>query len=148
MIDKIMTIAEQFHLHPILVHFPIALFISAMGLETLAIVFKKESLQEASWINFILAVLITPLVVLTGWLEARHLHLSHKVADIHKIFAFWTWGISLVAGIGLWLIKKKFSKKLFRILFFISLTVVVALISICGYYGGRLVYEYGIGVAE
>lgn len=143
-----MPIIGQFHFHPILVHFPIALFISAMGLEILAIVFKKENLQEASWLNFILAVLITPLVVLTGWQEARHLHLSHKVADIHKIFAFWTFGISSILAIGLWLIKKKFSKKLFRILFFISLILVVALVSICGYYGGRLVYEYGIGVAE
>ena len=136
------------HIHPILVHFPIALFVSAMGLEVLAIVFKKDNLQEASWINFVLAVLIVPIVVLTGLLEARHLHLSHRLADIHKIFAFWTFGVSSISAIALWIVKKRFPKRLFRNLFFISLAVTVVLVLICGYYGGRLVYEYGIGVAQ
>lgn len=148
MIDKILSLLDQFHIHPILVHFPIALFISALGLEALAIIFKKDSLQQASWTNFILAVLITPLTILTGWLEARHLHLSHKVADIHKIFAYWTFGTSLILAIGLWMIKKRLPRKLFGHLFFISLILVVVLISISGYYGGRLVYEYGVGVEE
>lgn len=148
MMDKILSMIGEFRIHPILVHFPIALFISAMGLEILAIVFKKEKLQEASWINFILAVLITPLVVLTGLAEAKSLHLSHKIADIHKLFAFLTFGASSISGIGLWIIKKRFSKKTFTITFFILLISVVILVSICGYYGGRLVYEYGVGIEE
>ncbi len=148
MIDKILSFIGQFHVHPILVHFPIALFISALGLEMLAIVFKKEYLQDVSWTNFILAVLITPLVVLTGLLEAKGLHLSHKAANIHKMFAFWTFGVSSICAIGLWIMQKKLSQKLFRKLFFISLVLVVILVLICGYYGGRLVYEYGVGVSE
>lgn len=34
------------HIHPIIVHFPIALFISAMGCEVLGLVFKKEILRK------------------------------------------------------------------------------------------------------
>lgn len=146
--DKILSVFGEFHIHPILVHFPIALFISAMGLQATAVLFKKEKLEEVAWINFILAVLITPLVILTGLLEARHLHLAHRVADIHKIFAFWTFGISFVSALVLRALKKKCPKKLFRIIFFILLVIVAVLISICGYFGGRLVYEYGIGMAE
>lgn len=146
--DKILQIIGQFHIHPILVHFPIALFISAMGLEILAVVFKKENLEQASWINFCLGALIMPVVVLTGLLEAKHLNLSHRIADIHKIFAFWAFGVSSVSTIGLWIIKKKCPKRLFKNLFFVSLILVVILVLICSYYGGRLVYEYGVGVAE
>lgn len=148
MIDKILSLLSQFHIHPILVHFPIALFISALGLEMLAFAFKRERLQDVAWINFILAVLITPFVVMTGLWEVRHLRLSHRIADIHKIFAFWTWGLSSILAIGLWLIKKRLSKKLFKIFFFVSLILIAVLVSISGYYGGRLVYEYGVGVEE
>lgn len=146
--NKILQIIEEFHIHPILVHFPIALFISAFGLQLIAIIFKKEKLQSVSWTNFILAVLITPLVILTGLLEEKHLHLSHRIADIHKIFAFWTFGVSSISATGLWIIKKMDLRKTFKIIFFITLVLVTIMISVCGYYGGRLVYEYGIGVSE
>lgn len=146
--DKILSVLSEVHIHPVLAHFPIALFVSAMGLETLAIFFKKENLEAGAWINFIVAVLVTPLVVLTGALEAEHLHLSHRIANIHKICAFWTFGISSVSAIVLWIFKKKYSKKLFRASFFILLILTAILVSMCGYFGGRLVYEYGIGIAE
>lgn len=45
-------------------------------------------------------------------------------------------------------IIKRRSKKAFRIVFLIFLILTTDLVSITGYYGGRLVYEYGVGVEE
>lgn len=33
---------EQLHIHPLIVHFPAALFITALGLEVLSLLFKKN----------------------------------------------------------------------------------------------------------
>ena len=113
-------------LHPKVIHFPIALFIGAMGMEVLSLLFsaiggsalgrKKDNLHWTAFHMYILATVITPFVVLTGLQEAEHLHLHHPVLTIHKNFALLTmWG-SLGSLILLWLAKKK-GEKILRITF-------------------------------
>ncbi|MBI1976432.1 MAG: DUF2231 domain-containing protein [Candidatus Omnitrophica bacterium] len=137
---------NHWHLHPMIVHFPIALFIGAMGLELFAVVLKKEKLHSAAWINFILAVLGSVIAVITGWFEAEHLHLvSHPVFNTHRLFGFLTVGLGVAALALLGPLKKR-SNRWFRFLFLLILIWGVSLVSIGAYYGGRLVYEYGIGV--
>lgn len=133
------------HLHPIVVHFPIALFITAFGLELLSLVFKKEILHQTALCNYILAILSAVAAVLSALWDGQHLR--HPVFYTHRALAIWTLAVALSSGIILSLIKRK-SKRLFRIIFFISLLVVVSLVSVTGFYGGRLVYEYGVGVEE
>ena len=97
-------------LHPKVIHFPIALFIGAMGMEVLSLIFKKDNLHRTALHMYIFATVITPFVVLTGLQEAEHLHLHHPVLTIHKNFALLTmWG-SLVSLPILWLAKKKARK--------------------------------------
>lgn len=137
---------EHFHLHPVVVHFPIALFITGLGLEIVAIGFKKESLHRVAFVNFVLAVLGSVVASITGWFEAEHLHLvSHPVFNTHRLFGFLTAGLGVVALALLGPLKRR-SDRWFRFLLLIALIWVVSLVSIGAYYGGRLVYEYGIGV--
>ena len=134
-------------IHPKVIHFPIALFLGAMGMEVLSLVFKKDNLHRSAFHMYILATVITPFVVLTGLQEAEHLHLGHPVLTIHRNFALLTmWG-SLVSLPILWLAKKK-SEKVLRIIFIIFLLMIVGLVSITGHNGGRMVYEYGVGVDQ
>ncbi len=136
---------HSFHLHPIIVHFPIALFVTAFGLELLSLVFKKEIFHQTAWCNYILAILACVGAVLAALWDGEIL--KHPVFYNHRAFAYWTLGIALVSGIILAIIKRK-SKKAFRIVFLIFLILTTSLVSITGYYGGRLVYEYGVGVEE
>ncbi len=137
---------EHFHLHPMVVHFPTALFVSAAGLEIFAVVLKKEKLHSVAWINFILAVLGSVAAVVTGLLEAEHLHLvSHPVFNVHRLFGFLTAGLGVMTLALLWRLRKR-SDRWFRLLFLMTLVWVTSLVSIGAYYGGRLVYEYGVGV--
>ena len=62
-------------IHPKVIHFPIALFIGAMGVEALSLIFKKDNLHRTALHMYILATVMTPFVVLTGLQEAEHLHL-------------------------------------------------------------------------
>ena len=134
-----------FPFHPVLVHFPIALFISAFIMNLLGIALKKDFLQQSAWHIFILAISITPLTVITGLMEENRLHFKHRILDLHKIFALLTLGTSLISFGLLWLIKRE-NEKAFRALFLITLLVIIIFVSLAGYFGGRMVYEYGAGV--
>ena len=143
----LLSIPHVHLLHPKVIHFPIALFIGAMGMEVLSLIFKKDNLHRTALHMYILATVITPFVVLTGLQEAEHLHLSHPILTIHRNFALLTmWG-SLVSLPVLWLASKK-GEKVLRIVFLIFLLMLVAFVSITGYNGGRMVYEYGVGTEQ
>lgn len=134
-------------LHPKLVHFPIALFISAMGLEALSLISKKESLHRSAVHMYILAALVSPVVVLTGLQDAEHIHLNHPILTTHRNFALLTMGGSLISLPVLWFVREK-NFKVFRILFLIFTLIIVIFVTIAAYNGGRMVYEYGVGMEE
>ena len=142
-----MEFLDGLHLHPMLVHFPIALFVSALVFELLYLLLKKEFLHQAALTVYVLAVCLAPLAVLTGLREADELHLKHPVLDIHRRFALSALWISLASLPVFWLAHRK-SKKLFNALFFGTLLAVVACVCVAAYNGGRLVYEYGVGVEK
>ena len=121
------------------------LIFSAIGRSALG--GKKDSLHRTAFHMYILATVITPFVVLTGLQEAEHLHLSHPILTIHRNFALLTmWG-SLVSLPIFWLAKKK-GEKVLRIVFIVFLLMIAAFVSIAGYNGGRMVYEYGVGMEQ
>ncbi len=134
-------------LHPRVIHFPIALFIGAIGMELLSLIFKKDRFHRTAIDIYVVATLITPLVVLTGLQEATHLHLGHPVLTIHKNFAFLTMWTSLISLPILWMVHKK-NPKMLRLVFLIFLLSIVTLVAITGHNGGRMVYEYGVGMEQ
>lgn len=136
---------HHFHLHPLIVHFPIALFITALGSEILSLISKKDNLHKVAWWNYLFGILTAALAILVAWWDNEVV--KHPVFYTHKNLAYWTFWFALGSLPVLALIKKK-TKSVFRILFIIFLIIVVTLVSFTGYYGGRLVYEYGIGVQE
>lgn len=145
-----MGFLNQFYVplvHPKMIHFPIALFIGAMGMEMLSRIFRKDRLHRTALDMYILATVITPLVVLSGLQEVEHLHLGHPVLTIHRNFGLLTMWTSLISLPVLWIINKQ-NPRIFRIVFLIFVLVIVALVTITGHNGGRMVYEYGVGVSQ
>lgn len=135
----------HFHLHPLVVHFPIALFVSAVILEAAALIVRKESFHQAAIYIYVLAAVMAPLAVYTGLEEAEHEHLKHPVADLHRHLAL---GVMWTAFASLPLLRvvyKRFSRY-FRLAFMVFFILLAGLVALTAYNGGRLVYEYGIGV--
>ncbi|MEK6715475.1 MAG: DUF2231 domain-containing protein [Candidatus Omnitrophota bacterium] len=133
------------HLHPLIVHFPIALFITALGAEILSLIFKKNTLHKVAYCNYFFGILGAITAVLSAWRD--NMFLKHPVFYTHRNLAYITLIVASISGAILLLIKRK-SPKALRILFFFSLLTVVTLVSITAFYGGKLVYEYGVGVEE
>lgn len=134
-------------IHPKLVHFPIALIVSAMGMQGLGCLLRKDFLRNGAWLMFILGVLSMSVVIWSGLWEADRLHLNHPVLTAHKQFAFAAMGVSLVAFPVLWVMRLK-SFKMFQIIFLIVLIIVASLLGLAAHQGGRMVYEYGVGVSQ
>ncbi|MBP9855613.1 MAG: DUF2231 domain-containing protein, partial [Candidatus Omnitrophica bacterium] len=88
-----------------------------------------------------------PLVVLTGLQEANHLHLSHPVLTIHKNFGLLTMWTSLISLPVLWIVSQR-NPKLFRAVFLIFVLAIAILVTVTGHQGGRMVYEYGVGISQ
>lgn len=143
-----MDVLHNVHLiHPKIVHFPIALFLSAMGLELVSLAVKKEKIHQTALHVYILACLIMPVAVLTGLLAESSLHMHHPVLEMHEKLALLTLGTSWMSLLILWIVAKK-SPHMLRILFLIFTIIMASLIIVTGHYGGRMVYEYGAGVAQ
>ena len=134
-------------LHPKLVHFPIALFMTALIFETLSRCFKKNLLSQAALLIYCFAAIFTPAVVYSGLSEQARLHLNHPVLTQHKNFALLTMWISLVSLPILWLLHK-ISERIFKNFFFILLVILSVTVSLAGFYGGKMVYEYSVGVSS
>ena len=139
--------AHSLHLHPAMVHFPIALFLGALGFELISLVCKKETFHRTAVYLFVVAALVSPFVVQTGLWEEDALKLHHPVLYIHERFALITMWTALASLPIFWLVHKK-SPGGFRKVFILFALVVAVTVSTTAYYGGRMVYYYGIGIEE
>ncbi len=134
-------------LHPKLVHFPIALFISALGFELVSLVLRKENFHKTAIYLFVVAALMSVVVVRSGIWEQARLNLNHPVLNEHRFYALWMMWLALAAIPILWILKKFFSKY-FRPVFLVILLAVVTLVVLTAHEGGEMVYEYAVGVEK
>jgi len=135
------------HLHPMVVHFPIALFITALSFDVASLIFKNPHWHRTAVHIYICAALLTPLVLRTGINEAERVHLNHPILDQHRRYALWTMWTALASLPVLYVMKEKGSK-FFRVVFLVFCLSVVGLVSFTADKGGILVFEYGIGIEE
>lgn len=140
-------------LHPLLVHFPIAIFSLYIFFELLTTFWENENLSVFINILLLLGVLGGLASVLTGnqahealkpFIE-KHL-ISNELIEEHEQFAnitLWYFFAILVARFY-FTTKKLFTKKI-KIVFLIFALIGSYFIYETGEHGGKLVYKYGAG---
>ena len=140
---------ELSQLHPYIVHFPLALFITYFLFELLTVIIKKEFLSKSAHLILLLGVVGAFGAVLTGnqayaafgdWKPA-----SLKIFNDHQTFAnITTWYFfALLIGRTYLVIKKKFNFVYQVIILFLA-AVGIFFVLKTGYYGGELVNKFGI----
>lgn len=137
------------HLHPMVVHFPIAIIMVGFFADILSLFFKKEKcLSTMGFYLEILGVLAAIVAVGTGYFLTTPMDgEAGAMREKHELFAFLTLGTIIVAAffrILLVYLKKEETQLKFVALgiFFLSFIFV----SITGYLGGTLVFEYLVGI--
>ena len=124
-------------LHPLVIHFPIALFSSAVLFDCIAIVFKNNELLITSWWVMLLALFSSVFAIITGLIDDNligHLFTTLPLWDNHGLMQI----ISIVIFLSIFIWRTKQpdlfdSKKYVLIYLLIGLTNVVIL-----FYGSHI----------
>ena len=124
-------------LHPLVIHFPIALFSSAVLFDCVAIVFKNNELLITSWWVMLLALFSSVFAIITGLIDDNligHLFTTLPIWNNHGLMQI----ISIVIFLSIFIWRTKQpdlfdSKKYVLIYLLIGLTNVVIL-----FYGSHI----------
>lgn len=131
------------HLHPMLVHFPIALVTFGFFALIVSLFIKKESAwSKTAYLLLLFGTLGAMAAWLTGQLFTEELEGSAgKVKDTHELFANISLGLLIITSIVHIFLNRKKSERLKWIMVVLYALATVS-ISITGLYGGNLVYSY------
>lgn len=139
------------NIHPLLVHFPIALLPVGLALDLLGFYLKRDSLRQAGWFCLLIGIMGAFGAAVSGIVSegvVGHNELSHNVMSVHKNTTLISLGIFLLMFI--W--RTKSSKSIGKAAWKLSVYSIIGIIAsgimfYGGYQGGRLVYEFGVGTA-
>nr|BAL58782.1 hypothetical conserved protein [Candidatus Acetothermum autotrophicum] len=145
------------NIHPIIVHFPIALFLTGFALDVIGHLFQRDVLKRAGLILVVLGAVGALAAMLSGQFaeESVEEHLSkagERVLDTHedlgKLTAYLLIGVAAIRLILAmsWLSRWRWIAGTALVIYLIAGAVGVGALTVTGYYGGELVYRYGAGV--
>ena len=130
-------------LHPLIVHFPVALLTSGVVFEIYGSLRKDEVVATAGRFNTRLGFWCIFPVLLVGFLGMLSLGNTEKFKDFltgHLRFAFFTAGTFLVAMVS----SRYFGGPLGRVIYFLALAAGLVCVLRTGYYGGELVHRFDV----
>lgn len=135
-------------IHPIVVHFPIALLCASVAFDALSLRWPTGGLRETSLYTLLAGVMAAGVAVVTGGMEedlAKRAGAPESVLELHESLGQATLVIFVVL-LGLRLAMQLGWLKEIRALSLGLGAIGIVILSLAGYWGGDLVYTYGIGV--
>ncbi|MDD3787520.1 MAG: DUF2231 domain-containing protein [Petrimonas sp.] len=134
------------HVHPMLVHFPIALLAAGFLLELVYLFRKKEvCLTKAGFYLLVLGALAAMITWLSGMFFTGEMEgAAGQVRETHELFATITMSLAVIAAIiRIYLaVKKKEDNKTLKNVAFAIYAAATISVFLTGFYGGTLVYNY------
>lgn len=134
-------------LHPLIVHFPVALLTSGVVFEIYGSLKKEEAVETAGRFNTRLGFWCIFPVLIVGFLGMLSLENTEKFRDFlssHLRFAFLTTAAFLIAM----LISRYLQNTFGRVVYFVALIAGLYCILNTGYYGGELVHKFGVSTSR
>ncbi len=141
-------ISQMENIHPLIVHFPIALLNAFFILELLGFILKNEDLMSsATWALYLGAIGAAAAVAagLRAADTAPHTEEEHAIMAIHRDFGLAVLSLAVILSAWRIRVKSRFHFKwhvLHLILAFITITVM----ALGADRGGLMVYKYGVSV--
>lgn len=141
-------ISSMANVHPLIVHFPIALLISFVAVELLGTVFKTHSWRHLAGGLLYLGTLAAGAAVMAGEIAGstvEHGENVHQILEQHETIGYLILSLSILLSI--WrLLAGGLVKGLMNIPY-ILLSVLLALLIVLGAdLGGMMVYKFGVAV--
>ncbi|MDD4992565.1 MAG: DUF2231 domain-containing protein [Paludibacter sp.] len=135
---------ETSHLHPMLVHFPIALVAIGFLADLVSMFVKKElCFSKLSFYLLIVGTLSAIAAVFTGILFTSDMSgEAGKVMETHELIAFITLALLVITSLFRILLLRKPESNKFKWLSFGFYALAAIAVSATGFFGGTLVYNY------
>ena len=135
------------NLHPLVIHFPIALLMGAALLYVAAWLLKSEWFAHSAFVVLVMGALSLVGAVATGLYAEQGVMLSLSVREHllqpHRTAMLATLGICTM--LTFWaMLARPFPKK-GRLLFLFLLLVMIGVMTVGADFGGRMVYDYNAG---
>lgn len=145
------------NIHPIIVHFPIALFITGLVIDAIGHLWRKETAKKIGLVLVVLGALGALAAMVTGTLaeetvEERLSKAGEKALDLHEDLGKLTaYLLLVVAALRVviatgWLSRWRLVAGVALAIYLIAGVIGLGTLTVTGYYGGELVYQYGAGV--
>src|SRR3989338_8856472 len=135
------------NLHPLVIHFPIALLMGAVLLYVAAWLFKSERFAHSAFVVLVLGALSLVGAVATGLYAEQGVMLALSVREHllqpHKTAMLAT--LALCTILTIWAIAVRTFPKKGRPLLLFLLHVMIGVMTAGAYFGGRMVYDYNAG---
>jgi uncharacterized membrane protein len=138
---------SMLNLHPLFVHFPIALWVGALVFEVVAVARASEDWHRTATRSLYLGTIAAVFAVMTGWWAQRSVPswgAAHDVMSVHETLMLFA------ATLGGWLcivalLKPRISGGAQK-LFLAGLVLLVILVGIGADRGAEMVYRYATSV--
>ena len=132
------------HIHPMLVHFPIALVMIGFLADLASLIIKKElCFPKISFYLLIIGTLGALAAVTTGYFFTSEMSgAAGDVRETHELLAFATLLLLIITSVLRIILLRKPDNKGLKWSAFILYAIAAVLVSITGAMGGTLVYNY------
>jgi uncharacterized membrane protein len=135
------AIASIQPIHPLFVHFPIALVSAGLFFILLALVFRKDVLEKIAFADMALATVSTVAAAITGIHDNSVNYGGNAPNHSAKIILASTLFVILtVTVLARWRNKDLFHKGWGKVVYIAAYFVCFAIVSVLGYLGGVIVY--------
>jgi uncharacterized membrane protein len=133
--------------HPILVHFPIVLWLSALLFQLLAVVRTSDELQRTVARMLYLGTLAAVATVLSGWAAENSIPPgeAQRALGVHETLMLVTTSLALALCLFTFFARKNFTAQLRKVML-AGLVILATLLTIGADRGAQLVYGYGAAV--
>ena len=135
------------NIHPLLVHFPIAVLVGAALFYFLSWIFRNQTFGTTAFLLLILGTLAAGAAVGTGLYAEEGVMVSRSVREhlleLHETLMLITLGLSIVLSVWA-LIARPFPKK-GKWIFLLLFLVLLGIMAVGADYGARMVYDYNAG---
>ena len=135
------------NLHPLVIHFPIALLMGAALLYFSAWILKSDRFAHSAFVVLVMGALSLAAAVATGLYAEEGVMLSLSVREQllrpHERYMLTT--LALCTMLTIWAIVARPFPKKGRPLFLFLLLVMIGVMTVGADFGGRMVYDYNAG---
>lgn len=135
-------------LHPMLVHFPIALLFVSVFFDVAGKAFTRDSLREGAFWLLGLGLVGGITAAIAGNLvehAAEKAGVAEALIETHETLAYMTLGIMAVLFLYRLLLRNRFNARAL-VTYLVVATLGLVAMSATGHTGGNLVYQHGAGV--